>query len=960
MKKKIKKLKTKRKTAPKIKQKLLRSKKVFKPKAKINSFKRLKKRVVLANALRIVKKIKIKPAKSILPGKKAQKPPVPVVLEPAGEIIIPSLPEIAIPPAKSEPAIGGDADEISEGKSRNLPKAFEISVEDEVIEMAPIIGDHEPSVHVLDLHLALPGRCLRSGRDHEIKNFFEPIVVPERPNLAKRITSFLRALFADERDFKVFSPGRPRLLDEVKDELLVVNLCQVALTAVRWVFAGYFYVLVFLAERVLSVSKKRSRTRVSLTAQDSARVIRIQEPRYSMPVFREEPVAWRTNFGFFRIAPPLRFERTLATFVLLAFVFILPLRLVSTYKEVKNTKSVFMEKSVHAFEALNNSWSQVNNLESAALAFEKASSGFDEVLADVEETHRVLQGIAKIFPQGEELEAGKALLQAGSMVSAAAEVLAGRLATLDDTLMPPAERIHLMGESLRTALPLLESSREKLDSISIGIIPEQFRPSAKLAVGLLGNVVDAVESAETATFVLEDVFGRIAPRRFLVVFQNNTELRPTGGFMGSFAEIDTLDGNVSRMWMPGGGSYELQGSLRAVLVPPEPLQLIASRWEFQDSNWFPDFPSSAQKIMWFYEKGGGPTVDGVIAITTEVVEKILKVVGPIDMPEYGRVITADNFWVETQKAVELEYDREENLPKKFLADLAPKLLERLQSKDPKIFFGLAQALNESINEKHFQIYMRGALMQEKVVHLGWSGDMKKTAGDMLAVVNSNIAGGKTDDIVSEHIKHVARVETDGRVVVTVEVTRTHHGIKGELFRGVRNNDYVRIYAPEGSTLIRAEGFKRPDPAFFQAVDEKALLDADLAASDVPIVTDPVSGTRTTRESGHTVFGNWIMVDPGGSVTYKVIYELPFRISFNAPAETFFEKIGLKEPVTPQAVYSFLLVKQAGTVATTFENEVVLPPNWKTVWNYPAAISNPAKLDRDRFFGMVLEPAEDAN
>ena len=70
---------------------------------------------------------------------------------------------------------------------------------------------------------------------------------------------------------------------------------------------------------------------------------------------------------------------------------------------------------------------------------------------------------------------------------------------------------------------------------------------------------------------------------------------------------------------------------------------MSAVWTMHDANWFPNFPTSAEKVSWFYEKTGGRTVDGVIAITPELLRDLLAITGPIDMPEYDKTINADNF-----------------------------------------------------------------------------------------------------------------------------------------------------------------------------------------------------------------------------------------------------------------------------------------------------------------------------
>jgi len=88
---------------------------------------------------------------------------------------------------------------------------------------------------------------------------------------------------------------------------------------------------------------------------------------------------------------------------------------------------------------------------------------------------------------------------------------------------------------------------------------------------------------------------------------------------------------------------------------PEPLWLVNPLWHFWDANWWPDWPTTAKNLMWFYEKSGGSTVDGVVTFTPTVVEKLLDITGPIDMSEeYGVIIDSNNFWETTQKIVEHE------------------------------------------------------------------------------------------------------------------------------------------------------------------------------------------------------------------------------------------------------------------------------------------------------------------
>ncbi|MFA7662286.1 MAG: DUF4012 domain-containing protein, partial [Patescibacteria group bacterium] len=177
--------------------------------------------------------------------------------------------------------------------------------------------------------------------------------------------------------------------------------------------------------------------------------------------------------------------------------------------------------------------------------------------------------------------------------------------------------------------------------------------------------------------ILPDFLGQDDMRRYLVIFQNSNEIRATGGFMGSLALIDVNQGKITKIEIPGGGPYDLRAGLKEYIQAPQPLWRIKTRWEIQDANWWPDFPTSAKKIAWFYENSDQPTVDGVIAVNSDILPKLLKVFGPITLDDYSKTITADNFYELTQQQVEVDYDKEENQPKQFIADLFFKMIDNL-------------------------------------------------------------------------------------------------------------------------------------------------------------------------------------------------------------------------------------------------------------------------------------------
>jgi hypothetical protein len=208
------------------------------------------------------------------------------------------------------------------------------------------------------------------------------------------------------------------------------------------------------------------------------------------------------------------------------------------------------------------------------------------------------------------------------------------------------------------------------------------------------------------------------------------------------------------------------------------------------------------------------------------------------------------------------------------------------------------------------------------------------------VVDTNIGGGKTDAAIQTSIQHQASIAADGSVTDTVTITRVHTGASDDIFAGVKNIDYVRVYVPQGSSLLSAEGFTQPDAALFLPVEAGYEQDADLQDISGDVAIDSKTQTRVSNEFGKTVFGNWIQTEPGKSSTVTLRYRLPFKVT--------------RSNWTPGR-YSLLLQKQPGAFDPIVFTSVNYPKSWKTVWTYPnSSLQLQDTLLTDRFIGAVFE------
>lgn len=607
-------------------------------------------------------------------------------------------------------------------------------------------------------------------------------------------------------------------------------------------------------------------------------------------------------------------------------------------------------------------------LEAGARALEArdiatATRSLDQARAAFARGERLLLGSSVLvpvvapFPGLDRLVSGIALMSAGRELALGAKaltVLIQAAAEATATAEQPVSLLRLLQHNeaeLIQGNAAIQQALQWLSYVTPESLPGEQQDAYQRHEALLRFLAHTLNLSVTHIDLLKELLGEHGPRLYLFLFQNNHELRPTGGFIGSYALLDVTQGEVRRFFVDG--IFNPDGQLKENIVPPAPIQKISAGWSLHDSNWFPDFPTAAEKARFFYEKTGGPTTDGVVTLTPNVLAELLRIMGPVPLPEYGVTIDATNFLPLIQTEVELDYDQEENNPKKILGDLTGVILKRLiDTPDPARIWQLAEAVTTLLNERHILLFARDARVQQLIHASGWSGEMLSTPYDYLAVVHANINGYKTDGVIQDDIAHRVALQSDGTLIDTVTVTRTHEGgaTPYEWWNKV-NANYMRVYVPLGSELLSAEGMTREFPTPPLQYDALGFRrDPDVIREEDAIQIHAESGTRIGTEFGKTVFGNWVYVSPGESVQVTYRYRLPFRLA-------------LSDPAVP-APFSVLYQKQAGTSGARLTSQIEygddLTPIWQSDKNlipYGRVFKQTFDFERNTFAGFVFQSVE---
>ncbi len=617
-----------------------------------------------------------------------------------------------------------------------------------------------------------------------------------------------------------------------------------------------------------------------------------------------------------------------------------------------------------------------------AKSFAEARAAFADAAAQLQTSTTLVQRLVSRLDPADRFSTAEKLLEVGT-----------RIASLGEEALVVAALFRAEGgtltETLEAAAPKLGAIRSELQDITKNLARTSLAGLSPADVERFHSFRERLESLHRGLgayldshAVLLELLGSSKDRQYLFLFQNNRELRPTGGFIGSFALVDVSRGEVRRVQVDT--MYNPDGQLKDFLVPPIPLKKITDRWYARDANWFADFRQSARKVAHLFERSGGPTVDGVLAVTPRVLEGMLRLTGPIAMPDYGVTVTADTVVDETQRLVTFDYDRVANEPKAFIADLLPRVLTELLSLPRDRWGELVLVLTEELKRKSILVYFRDADAQQRVVQLGWGGALpslppptSSVLTDHLGRVEANVGGHKTDTLIEQALDYDVTAGSDETLTATVVVTRHHQGSKSKTPGGAplgmlgvnppssqslppdedpktkTNIVFERVFVPSGSALLEARGYvpsaRVPSPLQRSQGDEGLVPDEDLAHLESQW-EERESGIVVGSEAGFTTFGGWVVTEPEETTVTVLRYRLPFRL----PRPSLLASI---------LRYELLLTHQPGHSPVLTRATLRVPTGFRIAWTGPASAlqgSGQQKatyagfVERDAAWGAVIE------
>ncbi|MFH0750191.1 MAG: DUF4012 domain-containing protein [Candidatus Gottesmanbacteria bacterium] len=383
----------------------------------------------------------------------------------------------------------------------------------------------------------------------------------------------------------------------------------------------------------------------------------------------------------------------------------------------------------------------------------------------------------------------------------------------------------------------------------------------------LKRVRTNMQTAERLLLLYPYISGYKQPLTLLVLLQNNTELRPTGGFIGSIMHITIEDGAITDMRVED--VYTVDGQLKGHVDPPIPIRdlLTQEHWYLRDSNWNPDFTESAEKAMWFYEKETGSTVNGVIALNASLIVKFLKLTGPVKLLDGGDEIREDNFYAKSLQYTQTDFFPGSTQKKDFLGNLMKTLMATIFQNKKISGVQLFETMDQALRERDVQMYFTDHEAQQLAEQFEWAGKLptKQLCEPVLnavclfqfyGVIEANLGVNKANYYIERNDTRDITIDASGRVRETV--TRVIKNTANDQPGGGIYKNYMRFYLPKSAHITAFTINSVSVPA--KATGKNALI------------VLPYGELDTTTHALTTIVASAFDVLPQQEVAISVTYE----------------------------------------------------------------------------------------
>ncbi len=396
--------------------------------------------------------------------------------------------------------------------------------------------------------------------------------------------------------------------------------------------------------------------------------------------------------------------------------------------------------------------------------------------------------------------------------------------TIEDRIVSMAQTLDKISPELDKVAIDMELAQKELEKINPSRYPEsvQGKNVRSKIIELKSAVSESAKlltQAKPLIKLMPELLGNPNPKTYMILFQNDGELRPTGGFMTAYAFLRVTKGRIEPL--ASNDIYELDARFTKKVSAPEAIKKYLNEpyLKLRNSNMSPDYKVSMDNFYKYYRDISGlPKPDGIIAIDTKFPVEMLKVIGPIGVGGWGNFGAQNDPRCDCPQVVyALEDMITKPVPgirvgrKAVLGPLMHSMMANAMGSPKHLWPKLLNVALTSIKEKHLMFYFLEDKSQKIAEDFNAAGRIKDYSGDYLHINDANLGGAKTDMFLERQVEQEI-VNENGKIVKTVSISYNNprkgdncNLEAGKLCLNGIYRDYVRLLVPKGSTLLSVVG-----------------------------------------------------------------------------------------------------------------------------------------------------------
>jgi hypothetical protein len=350
-------------------------------------------------------------------------------------------------------------------------------------------------------------------------------------------------------------------------------------------------------------------------------------------------------------------------------------------------------------------------------------------------------------------------------------------------------------------------------------------------------------------------------KTYLVILQNNMEVRPSGGFMGSYARV-TFEKGVLIDWRVKD-IYEPDGQLEGHVEPPVPLQQAfkTGDWKLRNANWDIDFQVAAQDIKWFFDKGKEEHFDGIVVINLELIKDLLNIIGPIKPIDYPEEVDSDNFYFTAQSYAEDAFFPGSLRKQSYLHAVSTTLIDKIIHSGPLTKLKVINLVFDQLNRHQVLVWIDDQKLSEFINNRKWGGSLGSYSYDFFYPVESNLGANKANFSIERSIEQKINILLD-RAQNNTFIRWINSTENNEFKWGGKYVNYQRIVIPKNASVEEVY------------LNSNVLNLQNDEVVNLTLTPENNNTYQTTEYDNYKEIGFWVIVPEGQELQAEIIYILP--------------------------------------------------------------------------------------